>query len=59
MLQSMRQTPDEMLAARLRNVMQPWLLFTNPIEYQINDQIGSGTHAEYINFYLNQLRYCP
>lgn len=59
MLQSMRQTTDEAFAARMRNVLQPWKIFTNPETYRLNDDIGYGNHDHYINFHLNQLRYCP
>ncbi len=59
MLQSMRKTPDEAIAARFRNILQPWKAITNPAEYHANDQIGYGNHDHYINFHLNQLRYCP
>jgi hypothetical protein len=59
MLQSMRKTPDEAIAARFRNILQPWKFVTNPAEYHANDQIGYGNHDHYINFHLNQLRYCP
>jgi outer membrane murein-binding lipoprotein Lpp len=59
MLQSMRQSADEALAARFRNILQPWKIVTNPQEFRINDDIGYGNHNHYINFHLNQLRYCP
>jgi hypothetical protein len=58
MLQTMRKTPNEALAARFRNILQPWKIITNPEEYRVNDQIGYGNHDHYINFHLNQLRYC-
>jgi hypothetical protein len=58
MLQSMRKTGDEALAAVFRNILQPWKFITNPEEFRINQDIGHGNHDHYINFHLNQLRYC-
>lgn len=59
MLQSMRPTRDEQMAARLRTIFQPWTAFTNPAGYVSDQDVGINNHEKYINYHLNQLRYCP
>jgi hypothetical protein len=58
-LQSMRQSRDEQFAARMRNTLQPWKIFTNPAEYSSDHDVSNNNPNKYINFHLNQLKYCP
>jgi hypothetical protein len=57
-LQSMRQTTDETFSATLQNMLQPWKIFTDPVSYDINHNISRRNPNKYINYHLNQLRYC-
>lgn len=57
MLQSMRQSLDEQFAAKMRLSLLPWHAITKPDEYDSNMDIRTANR--YINFHLNQLRYCP
>ena len=59
MLQSMRQSRDESFEAYLRLMMQPWRLFSAPGDHQIDVDVAYGNPNKYINYHLNQLRYCP
>ena len=59
MLQSMRQSRDETFEAYLRTILQPWRFVTNPADHQIDLEISQGNPNKYINYHLNQLRYCP
>jgi hypothetical protein len=59
MLQSMRQSRDEMFEAQMRVMLQPWRVFTNPADHVIDAEIAYGSPNGYINYHLNQLRYCP
>jgi hypothetical protein len=59
MLQSMRQSRDESFEAYLRVLLQPWRLFTAPANHQIDVEVAYGNPNKYINYHLNQLRYCP
>jgi len=59
MLQSMRQSRDESFEAYLRVMLQPWRVATNPAAHQIDVEIAFGNPNKYINYHLNQLRYCP
>jgi type IV pilus biogenesis protein CpaD/CtpE len=59
MLQSMRQSRDETFEAYLRLMLQPWRVFTDPNSHQIDAEISQGNPNKYINYHLNQLRYCP
>lgn len=58
MLQSMRQTGDERLAANFTNMVKPWTLFTDPEGYGTRAEIGSGEINKQINYNLQRLRYC-
>jgi hypothetical protein len=59
MLQSMRQSKDENFEARLRVFLQPWRVITDPADHQIDSEVAYGNPNKYINYHLNQLRYCP
>jgi hypothetical protein len=59
MLQSMRQSRDESFEAYLRLMLQPWRVVTAPGDHQIDAEIAHGNPNKYINYHLNQLRYCP
>lgn len=59
MLQSMRQSGDETLEAYLRVMLQPWRIFSAAADHQIDVDIAYGNPNKYINYHLNQLRYCP
>jgi hypothetical protein len=54
MLQSMRQTTDELIASKLRLASQPWTAGTG-----VNYDYVSGNPNNYINFHLNRLKLCP
>jgi len=51
MLQSMRQSDQEILAAKFRSMTQPFSRGTD-------HDIAYGNVNGHVNFYLNQLRYC-
>jgi hypothetical protein len=59
MLQSMRQSRDESFEAYLRLMLQPWRVVTAPGDHQIDAEVAYGNPNKYINYHLNQLRYCP
>jgi hypothetical protein len=59
MLQSMRQSRDESFEAYLRVFLQPWRVVTAPGDHQIDVEVAYGNPNKYINYHLNQLRYCP
>jgi hypothetical protein len=59
MLPSMRQSRDESVEAYLRVMLQPWRVVTAPGDHQIDVEIAYGNPNKYINYHLNQLRYCP
>jgi ferric iron reductase protein FhuF len=54
MLQSMRQTTDELIASKLRLMSQPWTAVSG-----VNYDYVSGNPNNYINFHLNRLKLCP
>jgi hypothetical protein len=58
MLQSMRLTADEQFAARMRLSFQPWTIVTNGQVWLVNYDMALGNPNRYINYHLNQLRYC-
>lgn len=58
MLQSMRLTADEQFAARMRLSFQPWTIVTNGQVWLVNYDMALGNPNYYINYHLNQLRYC-
>jgi hypothetical protein len=59
MLQSMRQSGDESFDAYMRVLLQPWRIFTNPAELEVDLELTKGNPNKYINYHLHQLRYCP
>ena len=59
MLQSMRQSKDESFEAYLRVMLQSWRVVTDPAAHNIDVEIAYGNPNKYINYHLNQLRYCP
>jgi len=59
MLESMRQSRDDSMEAQLRHWLQPWRALTNPAEHRIDLEISRGNPNKFINYHLNQLRYCP
>ena len=52
MLQSMRVTGDERLAAHARS----WL---NPFGWSSSHDVAYNNPNKFINYHLNSLRYCP
>jgi len=59
MLQSMRQTGDERLAAGLAAAL-PWTKWTNPVEHSQNVDVHNGRLNWMINYHLNILAtHCP
>lgn len=54
MLQSMRQTTDELIASKLRLMSQPWNLGSG-----VNYDYVSGNPNNYINFHLERIKLCP
>lgn len=59
MLQSMRQSPDEQLFARIHNVTNFWHSFTRPDEYVRRAEIGAGEINRQINYNLYLMSQCP
>ena len=59
MLQSMRQSRDESFEAHLRVFLQPWRVVTDSANHQIDVELAYGNPNKYINYHINQLRYCP
>jgi len=59
MLQSMRSTSDDRLFARASNALQPWLMITNPGQYNENVSRGSSRTDWLLNQKLMELRACP
>jgi hypothetical protein len=55
MLNSMRSDRDDRAMAKLRNIFQPWLPFTNPTEYANNYYQGTGRTDAYINYKAQDL----
>jgi hypothetical protein len=55
----MRQSKDESFEAYLRVFLQPWRVITAPGDHQIDVEVAYGNPNKYINYHLNQLRYCP
>jgi len=46
-LQSMRSTPDDRLFARASNVLQPWLIYTDP-EQQYNNAVRGHSRTDWV-----------
>lgn len=59
MLQSMRQTDDEQMAAALTNITQFWTSISDPAAYERRRSIASGGINKQINWNLQHLKYCP
>ena len=59
MLQSMRQSEDEMLFAGLGNIGNFWTSITDPDGYQRRQEIASGAINKQINWNLQHLKHCP
>jgi hypothetical protein len=59
MLQSMRLSADERFSARMRLSLQPWTIVTNGQVWAVNYDMAHGNPNKYIDYHLNQLRYCP
>ena len=58
MLQSMRQSEDEMLFAGLGNIGNFWTSITDPDGYQRRQEIASGAINKQINWNLQHLKHC-
>lgn len=58
LLQSMRLSADEQFAARMRFGLQPWTVITNQQVWAVNYDMAYGHPNKYIDYHLNQLRYC-
>jgi hypothetical protein len=59
MLQSMRQSRNDIAAARVNNAFKPWTVITDPRNYNYHSQVGSGRVNWLIDQLLMQLRdYC-
>lgn len=57
-LQSLRQTREEQMAARLRLMFNSYELVTNPTMYQTNYDMANGNPNKYINYLLRELAAC-
>ena len=55
MLNSMRSNRDDRAMAKLRNIFQPWLQFTDSKEYTNNYYQGSGRTDAYIDYKIQDL----
>jgi len=55
MLNSMRTTRDDRALAKLKNIFQPWLQFTDPDEYADNWYQGAGVTDAYIDYKIQDL----
>jgi hypothetical protein len=51
MLQAMRQTPNEQFGSRMRAM--------NPFVWTSDHDVAYNNPNKYINYHLNNLRYCP
>jgi hypothetical protein len=60
MLDSMRSTRDDRALAKLKNIFQPWLQFTDPDQYSDNYYQGVGMTDSFIDHKIQKLiNYCP
>ena len=60
MLQSMQSTRDDRGAAKVRNILQPWLRYTDPDQYADNYYQGTGRTDAYINYTIHDITTsCP
>ena len=55
MLNNMRTTRDDRALAKLKNIFQPWLQFTNPDEYTDNYYQGAGVTDAYLDYKIDDL----
>jgi hypothetical protein len=55
MLNNMRSTRDDRSLAKLKNIFQPWLQFTDPDQYTDNYYQGSGRTDAYIDYMIQDL----
>jgi hypothetical protein len=55
MLNSMRTTRDDRALAKLKNIFQPWLQFTDSSQYADNYYQGSGRTDAYIDYMIQDL----
>jgi len=59
MLDGMRSTRDDRALAKLKNIVQPWLQFTDPDQYTDNYYQGSGRTDAYIDYKIqNLINFC-
>jgi hypothetical protein len=60
MLDSMRSTRDDRALAKLKNIFQPWLQFTDPDQHSDNYYQGVGMTDSFIDHKIQRLiNYCP
>ena len=55
MLNGMRSTRDDRALAKLKNIFQPWLQFTDPGQYSDNYYQGAGVTDAYIDYMIQDL----
>ena len=55
MLNSMRSTRDDRALAKLKNIFQPWLQFTDSTQYADNYYQGAGVTDAYIDYMIQDL----
>lgn len=59
MLQSMRQTREDMADAALTNMAKPWTVITDPQGFYERQKSSEGGINKQINYNLFLLSYCP
>jgi len=57
-LQSIRVTPEEQVASRLRMMAKPWERWTEPQAYSVNYDTAINNPNKYINYLLRELQAC-
>ena len=57
-LQNMRVTSDENFASRMRVMLKPYEIITDPSAYLTNHDIAYRNPNKYINFLLMELKEC-
>ena len=57
-LQNMRVTSNEQFASRMRVMLKPYEIITNPGAFSINHDIAYRNTNKYINFWLKELSTC-
>ena len=57
-LQSLRQSPDDQFAARMRMMFNSYEIVTNPRMYQNNYDMAHGNPNKYINRLIKELGTC-